>query len=225
MSPRSSASPYATCGHRPPSWGVDTACPASGQGRGRPFFPGPSPAPRPAGRITPSGGNARGTSVLGGRLPSGSACPTPDPPPTSSAASSPSGAPATDRPSWDSCRRDHRFAAVPGPPREHVCWLIPSRRQTSGTFMPFPRSTSACRSEPTICSALRRFFIREPFPAPAGARGFSHETWAGFWHDVRGPGDGGYAAHPPLISWTMAVEMPVTGLSFPARQSDFLISD
>jgi nucleoside-diphosphate-sugar epimerase len=29
-------------------------------------------------------------------------------------------------------------------------------------------STSACRSRPTICSAQRRFFIREPFPASAG---------------------------------------------------------
>jgi hypothetical protein len=28
-----------------------------------------------------------------------------------------------------------------------------------GTFMPFPRSTSACRSRPTIYSVLRRFFI------------------------------------------------------------------
>jgi hypothetical protein len=44
-----------------------------------------------------------------------------------------------------------------------------SRWQTTGTFMPFPRSTSACRSKPTICSALRRFIIREPFSAHAGA--------------------------------------------------------
>jgi hypothetical protein len=43
--------------------------------------------------------------------------------------------------------------------RWYVCWLIPSRRQTSRTFVPLPRSTLACRSKPTICSALRRFFI------------------------------------------------------------------
>jgi len=81
----------------------------------------------------------------------------------------------------------------------HICWLIPSRRQTSGTFAPFPRSTSACRSKPTICSALRRFFIREPFQAPTGARGFSHKTWVRIWgggqvHDQRRSGLGGARA-------------------------------
>jgi hypothetical protein len=32
-----------------------------------------------------------------------------------------------------------------------------------------------------ICSVLRRFFIREPFPAPPGARGFSQKTWLKIW--------------------------------------------
>ena len=32
-----------------------------------------------------------------------------------------------------------------------------------GAFSPLPKSTSACRSSPTICSALCRFFITNPF--------------------------------------------------------------
>jgi hypothetical protein len=50
--------------------------------------------------------------------------------------------------------------------------------------MPFPRSTSACRSKPTICSALRRFFIIEPFSAPVGAREFSRKTWVRIWGGI-----------------------------------------
>jgi hypothetical protein len=65
--------------------------------------------------------------------------------------------------------------------RSYVCWLTPSRRQTSRTFMPFPRSTSACRSRPTICSALCRFFIGEPFQNPRGGGGFSHKNWLRIW--------------------------------------------
>ncbi len=84
-------------------------------------------------------------------------------------------------PSPDPSRRDHRLAAVPGPPRKYVCWLMSSRRQTSGTFMPFPRSRSACRSRPSIGSVLRRCFIREPFQAPHGTRGFSRKNWLRIW--------------------------------------------
>lgn len=85
-----------------------------------------------------------GKVSLGGRLPSGSACRGPDPLRPCSASSSPSGVPEAVWPSSDSCRRNHRFAAVPRPPREYVCRLIPSRRQTSDTVTPFLRSTSAC---------------------------------------------------------------------------------
>jgi len=48
----------------------------------------------------------------------------------------------------------------------------------------------SCLSRPTICSVLRRFFIREPFPAPKGARGFSHKTWIKIW-------GGGHMRHLP----------------------------
>jgi len=49
---------------------------------------------------------------------------------------------------------------VPESSRDQIVgWLMPSRRQTSGAVAPFPRSPSACRSRPTICSVLRRFFI------------------------------------------------------------------
>jgi hypothetical protein len=65
--------------------------------------------------------------------------------------------------------------------RSYVYWLIPTRQQTSGTLGPCPRPTSACRSKPTICSALRRFFIREPFQAPVGAQGFSRRIWVSFF--------------------------------------------
>jgi len=42
-------------------------------------------------------------------------------------------------------------------------------------------SIVTCRSKPTICSVLRRFFIREHFPSPLGAQGFSHKTWVRMW--------------------------------------------
>jgi len=61
--------------------------------------------------------------------------------------------------------------------RKCVCWPISGRGQTSGTVAPCPRSMSACRSKPTICSELRRFFIREPFQAPVEARRCSRKTW------------------------------------------------
>jgi hypothetical protein len=51
----------------------------------------------------------------------------------------------------------------------------------SKTGVPIRGRDSACRSRPTICSALRRFFIREPFQARAGARGFSHKTLLKIW--------------------------------------------
>jgi hypothetical protein len=90
--------------------------------------------------------------------------------------------------------------------------------------VPFPRPTSACRSKPTICSALRRFFIREPFPAPVEARGFSHKTWLRIW--------GG--GHPRTLSALIAkqdVEIPlVAKLGFITEPDggpteDFMIPD
>jgi hypothetical protein len=75
-------------------------------------------------------------------------------------------------------------------------------RQTSETFAPFPRSTSARRSKPTICSALRRFFIREPFPAPQRARGFSHKTWGTIW-------GGGQFWLPCLSDPTSSITAPI----------------
>ena len=178
-----------------PSWDGAAVCLCSGRAHDRPFFPRPFPAPRSAGRIPPSDGDARGKSVdlrhagvwAGGLL--------------------------EDQHVQGLVRHQllqprvlllellkllgHLRVHAPElrPPREYVCWLTPSRRQTSGTVEPFPRSTSACRSRPTICSVLRRFFIREPFQAPTGARGFSHKTWIKIWgggqvgrHSSRYPG-------------------------------------
>ena len=44
-----------------------------------------------------------------------------------------------------------------------------------------PKVNVSLPKQATICSALRRFFIREPVQAPGGARGFSHMTWIRIW--------------------------------------------
>ena len=61
-----------------------------------------------------------------------------------------------------------------------------SRATTASVARPFWRvaftfTVGELPSQPTICPALRRFFIREPFPAPAGSRGFSHKDWLRIW--------------------------------------------
>jgi hypothetical protein len=90
-----------------------------------------------------------------------------------------------------------------------------SRRQTSGTFGRFSRPYPACRRKPTICSALRRVFIREPFQAPGGARGFSHKTWIRIWggRHIPPPGEGLHIRHrQPIDRAGPAADDPLQGL-------------
>jgi len=175
------STPRATRGRRLPSWDGDAACLGSDRAPDRPFFPRPFHAPRSAGRIPQSDGDARGKSVY------------------LRYASMWAGGLLEDQHVQGLVRHQllqpgvllQAFLKLLGHPWIHpaelgspaVVRLLADTPPAAdiGTVEPFPRSTSACLSRPTICSVLRRFFIREPFPVPQGAQGFSHKTWLKIW--------------------------------------------
>ena len=91
-----------------------------------------------------------------------------------------------------------------------MCWGGPPTDW--GEFVQADDDRAIFQALPTTCSALRRFFIRETFQAPQGARGFSRKNWIRIWGGVH-LGGRPYPARP------IALVLALSTLPKPVRPS------